>query len=126
MNEEVIKLSQKLMAIPSETTCSNVAVSDFLQSWLEARDFSVERVSYIDTLGEEKVNLIAKRGNGTGGLGFFSHSDTVPGDPQEWDPFDPVIRDGKLIGRGSCDMKGPLAATMLAAALLTNKVTGAN
>ena len=116
MYEEVIKLSQELVAIPSETTCSNVAISDFLQSWLETRDFSVERVSYIDTGGEEKVNLIAKQGNGTGGLGFFSHSDTVPGDPREWNPFDPVIRDGKLMGRGSCDMKGPLAATMLAAA----------
>jgi len=116
MRNEVIKLSQALVAIPSETTRSNVAVSDFLQSWLQARGFSVERVSYIDALGEEKFNLIAKIGAGTGGLGLFSHSDTVPGDAREWDPFDPIIQDGKLIGRGSCDMKGPLAATMLAAA----------
>jgi acetylornithine deacetylase len=40
----------------------------------------------------------------------------VPGDPREWDPFDPIIRDNKLVGRGSCDMKGGLAATMIAAA----------
>jgi acetylornithine deacetylase len=116
MPEEVIKLSQELVAIPSETTDSNAAVCDFLQGWLQARGFAVERVSYIDNQGEEKVNLIAQRGNGTGGLGFFAHSDTVPGDAREWDPFDPIIRNGKLIGRGSCDMKGPLAATMLAAA----------
>jgi len=116
MHEKVIKLSQELVAIPSETTSSNVAISDFLQRWLEARGFSVERVSYVDTVGEEKFNLIAKQGNGTGGLGFFSHSDTVPGDSREWDPFDPIIQDGKLVGRGSCDMKGPLAATMLASA----------
>jgi acetylornithine deacetylase len=115
MHEEIIKLSRELVAIPSETTASNAAVSDFLQHWLEARGFFVERVSYSDTAGEEKVNLIAKRGSGTGGLGFFSHSDTVPGDPRGWDPFDPVIQDGKLVGRGSCDMKGPLAATLLAA-----------
>ena len=116
MTPEVIHLTQQLVAIPSETTNSNAAVSDFLQEWLEAHAFTVERISYIDTNGEEKVNLIAKRGVGTGGLGFFSHSDTVPGDPREWNPFDPAIADGKLYGRGSCDMKGPLAASLIAAA----------
>lgn len=116
MYDRVIQLTRELVAIPSETTHSNAAISDFLQSWLEARDFVVERVSYIDAGGEEKVNLIAKRGEGRGGLGFFSHSDTVPGDPRDWDPFDPVIQNDRLIARGSCDMKGPLAATLLAVA----------
>ena len=63
----------------------------------------------------EKVNLVAKLGEGSGGLGFFSHSDTVPGDPREWEPWNPYIADGKLYGRASCDMKGPLAASMIAA-----------
>ena len=58
-----------------------------------------------------KVSLVARKGPGQGGIGFFSHSDTVPGDVG-WAPFDPVIADGRLFGRGSCDMKGPLAATM--------------
>jgi acetylornithine deacetylase len=40
----------------------------------------------------------------------------VPGDPREWSPWDPAIKAGKLYGRGSCDMKGPLAASMVAAA----------
>jgi acetylornithine deacetylase len=111
---EVIRLTQQLVAMPSETTNSNAAISDFLQEWLETHAFTVERTSYKDVNGEEKVNLVAKRGAGTGGLGFFSHSDTVPGDPREWNPFD--IGDGKLYGRGSCDMKGPLAASMIAAA----------
>jgi acetylornithine deacetylase len=39
----------------------------------------------------------------------------VPGDAGEWEPFNPVVKDGRLIGRGSCDMKGPLAATLVAA-----------
>jgi acetylornithine deacetylase len=102
--------------MPSETTNSNAAISDFLQEWLEERTFTVERTSYMDVNGEEKVNLVAKWGEGPGGLGFFSHSDTVPGDPREWNPFDPQIANGKLYGRGSCDMKGPLAATLIAAA----------
>lgn len=116
MQADVIALTQQLIAMPSETTNSNAAISDFLQEWLEAHAFTVERTSYTDVNGEEKVNLVAKLGAGTGGLGFFSHSDTVPGDAREWKPFDPRIADGKLYGRGSCDMKGPLAATMIAAA----------
>ncbi len=116
MYHEVIKLTQKLIAIPSETPHSNVGIIDFLQDWLKAHDFMTERVSYIDANGEKKANLVAKRGKGMGGLGFFSHSDTVPGNPFERDPFDPIIQDGRLVGRGSCDMKGGLVATMLAAA----------
>lgn len=116
MQANVIELTQKLVAIPSETTDNNVVINDFLQEWLEEHKFTVERISYIDDTGEEKVNLIARLGEGKGGLGFFSHSDTVPGDPREWNPFDPKISEGKLYGRGSCDMKGPLAATMIAAA----------
>jgi len=116
MQDDVLGLARDLVAIPSETTGSNAQICDFLQRWLEARDFSVERIGYRDAAQGEKVNLIARRGRGTGGLGFFSHSDTVPGDPREWEPFDPALRDGKLFGRGTCDMKGPLAATLLAAA----------
>lgn len=113
---EVVTLTKELVAMRSETTESNAPISDFLQEWLTAHHFAVERLSYLDANGVEKVNLVAVKGSGTGGLGFFSHSDTVPGDPREWEPWTPVINEGKLYGRGSCDMKGPLAATMLAAA----------
>ena len=116
IHDDAVQLARELIAIPSETTASNEAVCDFLQTWLESRDFEVERVTYMNPEDTAKVNLIAKRGGGSGGLGFFSHSDTVPGDPRNWDPFDPVIQDDKLFGRGSCDMKGPLAATLVAAA----------
>ena len=36
------------------------------------------------------------------------HTDVVPVDGQDWssDPFKPEVRDGKLFGRGACDMKG--------------------
>ena len=42
--------------------------------------------------------------------------DTVPGQEQDWEAFEPTVRAGKLYGRGSCDMKGPIAATLIAAA----------
>ena len=76
----------------------------------------IERLEYSDKNGEQKVCLVAKKGEGTGGLAFLSHSDTVPGMEDQWGAFDPVVKDGQLYGRGSCDMKGPLAATMIAAA----------
>jgi acetylornithine deacetylase len=116
VHDDLVSLAQELVAIPSETTESNEEVSDYLQGWLESHDFVVERLVYRHPGDTLKVNLVAKRGKGSGGIGFFSHSDTVPGDTRLWNPFDPVVREGRLFGRGSCDMKGPLAATLIAAA----------
>ena len=71
MDDRVIKLTQELVAIPSETIHTNTAIINHLERWLASNQFSVECVSYIDVNGEEKANLIAKRGVGSGGLGFF-------------------------------------------------------
>ncbi len=114
MLNEVIELAKQLIAIQSESLLSNATISDFLQNWLEDHRLAVERICYHDANGVQKVNLVAKLGQGNGGLGFFSHSDTVPGDGAQWQPFNPRVENGKLYGRGSCDMKGPLAASMIA------------
>jgi acetylornithine deacetylase len=66
-----------------------------------------------------KISLVARKGTGKGGLGLFSHSDTVPGDADGWEPFTPVLEGQRVIGRGATDMKGPLAATIVAAAPYT-------
>ena len=113
---EVVALASRLVEIPSVSRDSNEAVSDVLQEVLTSYGFEVERLEYRDENDVLKVSLVAKRGAGRGGLGFFSHSDVVPADETLWQPFEPVVKDGKLYGRGSCDMKGPLAATLLAAA----------
>ncbi len=114
--QDVISLTEELVRIPSVSQSSNEAVSEVIEVWLRRADFELERLTYLDEAGVRKVSLVARKGRGQGGLGFFSHSDTVPGAEAEWPAFDPTVRDGKLYGRGSCDMKGPLAATMLAAA----------
>jgi acetylornithine deacetylase len=116
MQQSPVALAKELIAIPSASTISNAAISDFLLLHLQRLGFEVERLAYREPTGEEKVSLVAKIGPGSGGLGFFSHSDTVPGDAGAWEPFQPIVQDSRLIGRGACDMKGPLAATIIAAA----------
>lgn len=115
MNElNVLSLAKTLVNIQSVSAQSNVEISDYIESWLTSVGFTIERLEYKDKNGVLKANLVAKLGHGTGGMAFCSHSDTVPG--EGWDAFSAVVKDGRLYGRGSCDMKGPLAATMVAAA----------
>ncbi len=116
MNKSVLELTQEMIAIPSVTAMSNVPIADYLQAILQEMQCEIEREEYIDPNGEVKVNLIGKIGQGTGGIALCSHNDTVPGQEVDWDPFTPQIVGENLLGRGSCDMKGPLAATLVAAA----------
>jgi acetylornithine deacetylase len=115
MNINVIKLTQELVSIKSVSQWSNAEISDFLEKQLHEYGFEVERLQYVDENGEIKVSLVAKKGQGVDGLAFISHSDTVPGQEEDWPAFTPEIEGGRLLGRGSCDMKGPLAATIAAA-----------
>ena len=110
----VVSLTKRLVEMPSVSQQNNTAISDYLQTLLQSAGFVVERLSYTDKNQVEKVNLVAKLGDGHGGLAFCSHSDVVPGQEQDWQPWQPEVRDGLLYGRGSCDMKGALAATLVA------------
>jgi acetylornithine deacetylase len=114
---QALDYARELVGIASPSRVSNVAVSDCAERILRSLDFETERVEYDDENGVRKANVIGKKGRGTGGLTFFGHTDTVPADHwAEGDPFKPFVRDGKLYGRGSCDMKGPDACMMAAAA----------
>lgn len=119
---DVVELAKTLIAIPSETRISNRAVSDCIAETLRSTGFELEEVVFFDQ-NVEKVSLVAKKGEGPGGLGFFSHSDTVPGG-EGWDPFRPVVKEGRLIGRGSCDTKGLIAASIAATADLNPDTLG--
>src|SRR5690606_8886998 len=99
---------QALIAMPSPSQQSNQAIASYLASLLKECGFSVEELSYMDN-DQRKVSLVARKGSGEGGIGLFSHSDTVPGDADGWEPFTPTIQGERIIGRGAADMKGAVA-----------------
>lgn len=79
---------------------------------LEAMDFNCETMQFGDV-----TNLWARRGTAAPLLCFAGHTDVVPpGSLDDWssDPFEPTYVDGDLFGRGSADMKGGLAAMIVA------------
>src|SRR5262245_60652577 len=80
--------------------------------------FDTERLEYHDPNGVRKASVVGKKGRGTGGMAYFGHTDVVPADDwkfAEHGPFQPTIRNGRLYGRGSCDMKGSVACVLAAA-----------
>ena len=110
--------TQELVAFESTSALSNVPVSDYAEQTLKRIGFATERIEYDDAHGVRKANVIGKKGEGTGGIAYFGHTDVVPADPwftDEHGPFTPTVKGDKLYGRGSCDMKGSIAC-MLAAA----------
>src|SRR3974390_835929 len=102
---DAVELTKALIAFDTTSRGSNLALIDFAQSLLESAGAHCRR-SY-DATGA-KANLFATLGPETGGGYVLSgHTDVVPVDGQEWssDPFTAEIRDGRLFGRGACDMK---------------------
>ncbi|WP_447884623.1 succinyl-diaminopimelate desuccinylase [Serratia fonticola] len=107
----VIELAQQLIKRPSLSP-HDEGCQELMIARLKAIGFTVEPMNFDDT-----QNFWAWRGQGST-LAFAGHTDVVPtGDEKNWDnpPFEPVIRDGMLYGRGAADMKGSLAAMVVAA-----------
>jgi acetylornithine deacetylase len=101
-----LDLVRDLIAFDTTSRDSNLALIDYAQTLLEKAGARCRR-SY-DATGK-KANLFATLGpDGDGGFVLSGHTDVVPVDGQDWssDPFQPQVRDGKLYGRGACDMKG--------------------
>jgi len=107
----VIELAQNLIRCPSLSP-DDAGCQALLIARLEAIGFHIEPMNFGDT-----QNFWATRGTGRT-LAFAGHTDVVPvGDESKWinPPFEPAIRDGLLFGRGAADMKGSLAAMVVAA-----------
>jgi acetylornithine deacetylase len=110
--------ARELVAFDSISLKSNVAVTDYVQQTLSKLGFETERLEYDDKSGVRKASVVGKRGRGTGGMAYFGHTDVVPADDwkfTEHGPFQPTVKDDRLYGRGSCDMKGSVACALAAA-----------
>ena len=108
----VLDLTCDLIARPSITP-DDAGCQPLIASRLAAAGFAIEHLR----LGEVD-NLWATHGQGEPVLVLLGHTDVVPPGPrQDWtsDPFTPEIRDGVLYGRGAADMKGSVAAFVVAA-----------
>lgn len=111
-----IDLTRALVGYDSVSRNSNAPLMNYLESLLQDMDCEVERVAYVDDAGASKVSLVAKKGQGDGeGFALIGHCDTVPADDWDVNPFEARLVEEKLCGRGSCDMKGAVAAMLIAA-----------
>jgi succinyl-diaminopimelate desuccinylase len=109
--EKTLELCCELIRRPSVTP-EDAGCQALMIERLRALDFNCTELPF----GAVK-NFWAERGNGGPLLVFAGHTDVVPTGPAEqWStpPFEPTVQDGILFGRGSADMKGSLAAMVIA------------
>ncbi len=103
-----------LVSFPTVSRDSNLALVDWLQGYLEGHGIECHRHWNED---RQKAALMAHAGPRIDGAVVLSgHSDVVPVDGQTWttDPWVVTERDGRLYGRGTCDMKGYVALAVWA------------
>lgn len=115
---KTLRYAKRLIGFDSTSHLSNRIICKYLEMKLTKHGFVVEKVEYRDANHVRKANIIAKKGNGYGGLAYFAHTDTVPAHDwfsRKYGAWDPVVAQERLYGRGSCDMKGSIACMLTAA-----------
>jgi len=120
---DLVKLTKRLIELRSvNPPGEEKEISEFLEAEMRARGLKVD---ILDTGGGRKNVLGWVKGSRSRpALLLNGHSDVVtPGEASRWksDPFKPVVRDGRVYGRGAADMKGGLAAMIVAAASLVEE-----
>lgn len=113
--DQTVDLLGRLISFPTVSPDSNLAMIGDLADRLETCGARVDL--FHDDTGA-KANLFATIGpDAPGGIVLSGHSDVVPVADQDWtsDPFVMIRRDDRLFGRGACDMKGFIAASVVMA-----------
>lgn len=115
----VQKTLAELVAIDSVSARSNVEIVAYLAGRCEALGLRVQRLAYTDASGIEKINLLASSSANSSEsnaveLALVGHTDTVPYDPNWSEALTLTEREGKLFGRGACDTKAFIAASLTA------------
>jgi succinyl-diaminopimelate desuccinylase len=121
--EELADLTRQLIRFPTVNPPGEAyrPCAEFIGQRLAKRGFSVEYVRAEGTPGDDdqypRINVIARRSGAAAGpcVHFNSHIDVVQtGSGWTVDPFAGVEKNGRIFGRGACDMKGGLAASIIA------------
>jgi putative selenium metabolism hydrolase len=110
---DLVKYLRDIVAIPS-MSCDEERVIHRIEREMDKLGFDETRV---DAMG----NLIGRVGSGPKSIALDAHIDTVDvTDEDQWetDPFDPIVKDGAVFGRGTADMKAGNVSSVYAAALL--------
>ncbi|WP_339768807.1 acetylornithine deacetylase/succinyl-diaminopimelate desuccinylase family protein [uncultured Pseudosulfitobacter sp.] len=122
--DDLIRLTQDLIRIPTLNPPGENyrEICDFLDKRLSQHGFQTQLIRAHGTPGDSEKyprwNIVARRDGAQTGecVHFNSHTDVVEvGQGWTFDPFGGAVSDGKIYGRGACDMKGGLAASIIAA-----------
>ena len=130
--DELVDLTRRLIRFPTINPPGDAYLpcAEFIGARLKARGFEIDYVRAEGTPGDNdrypRINVIARRAGAGAGpcVHFNSHLDVVQsGGGWSVDPFAGIVRDGKVFGRGACDMKGGLAASIIAVEALIDSGT---
>ncbi len=110
--EEVVQVTREIVSIPSITHREGMGMVRFLERWFTDLGIPVR----IYPAEGDRANFFADYGatSGPGRYLFNGHQDIKPVEGMTVDPFAGEIRDGRMYGRGTCDMKGGLAGVLCA------------
>jgi len=111
-DDEVVQVTADMIGIPSITANEGMGMVNYMEKWF--KDLGVPVRLY--PTGDGRANFFADLGatEGPGRYMFNGHMDIKPVDGMIVDPYAAEIRDGKMYGRGTCDMKGGIAGVMCA------------
>ena len=113
LRDEVTEFLREIIAIPSITGNEGPVVNRLKQE--------MERIGYDEVRVDPMGNLLGRIGLGENVIAIDGHCGTVDvGNPDLWEvaPFEAVLRDGIIYGRGACDQKGGLASAIYAGKIL--------
>ena len=114
LSARTIEVLADLVGFDTTSRGSNLALIDYVEALLAKHGVASQRVPNAEGT---KANLMAIIGpHVAGGVALSGHTDVVPVDGQPWtsDPWTLTRRDGRLYGRGACDMKSFLALSLAA------------
>jgi succinyl-diaminopimelate desuccinylase len=110
--KEVIQVTQEMVRIPSLTRYEGLGMVNYMERWCKDLGIPVRIYPY----SADRSNFFADFGatSGPGRYMFNGHMDVKPVEGMTVDPWGAVIRDGRMYGRGTCDMKGGIAGVLCA------------